>query len=183
MTTLLDSRGQKFKPDRNSVTNLPFRHRAAVHKRYELINRPSTTQDDDKDEKVEKVDTWGPVQVGGEYVRFLHRHKRTCTNTEGFLDSSRHKNAFRTMSLSRGNNVKRQMSFQSVRRPKTAAGVPQEEMRSVEVARDAEHRRRMEMIERHMYKHKQEERNLSRLAYDVSLTDGIYLAVFSRYLS
>jgi len=154
MSTVFESGGPKFKPDRNTVTNLPFRHRATVHKRYELINRPST--DDRTDEK---VDTWG--QAGGEYVSFLHRHKRTCTNAEGFLDSSRRKNAYRTMSLSGSlgdGATRRQMNFQSVRRPKTAAAG---------AARDAEHRRRMHAIESHMYKHKQDERNLNRLAYDV----------------
>jgi len=163
----------------NTITNLPFRHMATIQKRYELINRPVISKDDEtdgesivRDDKTPSNDDSGQnkqLQVGGEYVRFLRDHKRTAI-TEGFLDSNRHKNSYRFMSRRLSlpkNSAKHSINFQSVKqsdrsRPKTAVEMTR---RSSNV--EGEFKRRMHVIENHIYKHKQDERNLNRLAYDV----------------
>jgi len=185
-------RGPKAMSEYHTLTNLPFKSVPKVLYRYSRIDRPRTTttpvppESPDKSKDHQSLDVTPPPlpdpldesskQSGGEYAKFLREHERTLAPS-GFLDSRRYthkyhvKKSARSAAAAGGGRVARnpkrtwkvESTFDSVRRPATAVGL------SVQMKRDQrEFEQKMGVIEDHMWKHKQEERELKRVEGDVN---------------
>ncbi|XP_021343096.1 trichohyalin-like [Mizuhopecten yessoensis] len=136
------------------LTDLPFEHGALIHSRYTTIRRPDSAPAGIKEDEERRQ------RQTKSYATFLREQERKV-GPEGFLDSSRYSHSF---------VVKKDKSKQKLRKS-ADSGIPSRPSVvafSARVEKDGkDHKKRMKVIEDHMWQHKQEERELKRVEGDI----------------
>jgi len=163
-------RGPKAVTEYHTLTNLPFKPTHWTKHRYSQIGRPLTAMTSQQfSQDIESKDSYEntPKQCGGEYAKFLkgQEDSRVVGPSQTFIDSRRYIHSFR-LKL----------------RPPSATSVSQMptsvvSMRSRLEEDEKEFEKKMKIIEDHMWKHKQEERELKRMEGDVKKSKRLVMRI------
>ncbi|XP_064594528.1 calponin homology domain-containing protein DDB_G0272472-like [Liolophura sinensis] len=140
------------------LTDLPFERNSRLQSRYDLI-RPAKRPDSAPPKHRDRKQSANSKKSSEEYAGFLKFQERSV-GPNGFLDSSRYCHSFTVKS-------KRKTSPGPTGVPQSLSA-PTSVSLSARINQDSrDYDKRMKVIEDHMWKHKQEERELKRAEGDI----------------
>ncbi|KAL8619183.1 hypothetical protein ACOMHN_049965 [Nucella lapillus] len=137
------------------LTDLPFERGKLLHSRYEVL-RPGSAPPPEADSTAEAG------QDSKDYAAFLKSQERKV-GPEGFLDSTRYSHTFQLKKDKESKSAPAKSKATT-----TSSSVPSVVSLTAKVEKDEkDYRKRIKVVEDHMWQHKQEERELKRAEGDI----------------